>query len=119
MSHCIALVGHCGVDGPRLQREIRAQLADCEVLRINSTEDLARCDADLLLVNREPVGFTEGGLALIRQLRERNPDCKVMLVSDYPEAQEQAVKAGALPGFGKAQFGDPSLVETVRKALGT
>jgi DNA-binding NarL/FixJ family response regulator len=121
MPHSVILVGHCGIDGPRLQREIRSALPDTDVVRCNSTADLDRyCEAcaDLFLVNREPVGFSEEGLDLIRRIHEANPALKVMLVSDYPDAQEQAVQAGALPGFGKSQFGFESLTDTVRQALG-
>src|SRR4051812_38942788 len=105
MSKRILLVGHCGVDGPRLQREIAARVRTAEAVRINSMENLHEaCDegADLLLVNREPVGFSPlMGVDLIRELKEEYPDQKVMLVSDFPEAQEEATAAGALPGFGK------------------
>ena len=121
MSHRIALVGHCGVDGPRLQREIRAQIADADVVRVNTTADLRRYlqeHADLFLVNREPVGFTEEGIDMIRQIHTECPDARVMLVSDYPEAQEAAVQAGALKGFGKSEFGSDSLTDTVKRALG-
>jgi hypothetical protein len=121
MPHSVILVGHCGVDGPRLQREIRSALPDTDVIRCNSTADLDRyCEAcaDLFLVNREPVGFREGGLDLVRRIHGANPALKVMLVSDYPDAQEAAVREGALPGFGKSQFGFDSLTDTVRQALG-
>ena len=45
------------------------------------------------------------------------PDTKVILVSDYPEAQEEAVKAGAMKGFGKSLMGSEELTEKVRQAL--
>jgi DNA-binding NarL/FixJ family response regulator len=121
MPHSVILVGHCGIDGPRLQREISARLPGTEVIRCNTTADLDRCcadGADLLLVNREPVGFDQDGLAIVRDVREQHPGCKVMLVSDYPEAQEEAVKAGAMQGFGKSLMGSPELVEKVKAALG-
>ena len=116
----VVLVGHCGVDGPRLQREISSRIPDTHVVRVNSTADLERTlgdGADLFLVNREPVGFDEDGLDIIRDIREEHPDAKVMLVSDYPDAQEAAVQAGALPGFGKSEMGSESLTDTVRQAL--
>jgi len=122
MTRSIALVGHCGVDGPRLQRELSAALKDVDVVRINSTEDLERCcedEADLLLINREPVGFEESGLDLVREVCEKHPDLKVMLVSDYEQAQKEAVSAGALPGFGKQLLGTSKLAEAVERALGS
>ena len=121
MPHSVILVGHCGVDGPRLQREISARVPDTDVIRCNSTADLDRyCEAcaDLFLVNREPVGFDGEGLDLIRRIHDANPALKIMLVSDYPDAQEAAVQAGALPGFGKSEMGSETLTDTVRQALG-
>src|SRR5688500_7137408 len=61
----ILLVGHCGFDGPRLQKELSDRFPGADVMRINSEEDLKReCEdgADLLLVNREPVGFETDGM---------------------------------------------------------
>src|SRR4051794_8034403 len=105
MGKRILLVGHCNIDGPRLQEVISSEIPGSQVERVNSDADLRRTvgeGADLLLVNREPVGFDESGLDLIRTVCGRHPGAKVMLVSDYPDAQEQAVQAGALPGFGKS-----------------
>jgi hypothetical protein len=120
MANRILLVGHCGVDGPRLKDELSRALPGTDVERINSDEDLRRAvgkGVELLLVNREPVGFDGQGLDIIRQMKHLNPDCKVMLVSDRDDAQEQAEQAGALPGFGKKALGSPSLAEHVKQAL--
>ena len=120
MSKCILLVGHCGVDGPRLKDELSKALPSTKVERINSDEDLrAACEqgADLLLVNREPVGFDCEGVDLIRDIKSDHPDCKVMLVSDHADAQREAVQAGAVKGFGKSEMGSPALAEHVKQAL--
>src|SRR5690349_10522765 len=81
MSHTVVLVGHCGVDGPRLQSQL-SQLPDVKVTRVNSPADLERScregHADLLLVNREPVGFDEEGIDIVRQIANNYPDTKVM-----------------------------------------
>ena len=122
MSKRILLVGHCGVDGPRLQKEIASQLGSVKADRINSMDDLTKaCDdgADLLLVNREPVGFAPVmGVDLIRELREQYPDQKAILVSDLADAQQEATEAGALPGFGKADIDSPKFTQTLKSALG-
>jgi DNA-binding NarL/FixJ family response regulator len=120
MSQSVVLVGHCGIDGPRLQREISASIPGVEVTRVNSVADLQRScqqNADLMLVNREPVGFDEDGLDIVRQVLESCPQTKVMLVSDYDDAQEAAVRAGAMRGFGKSLMGTPEIGEAVRQAL--
>jgi hypothetical protein len=121
MSKRILLVGHCGVDGPRMQRQIVEFLSDADVLRINSDEDLCRAvddGADLLLINREPIGFEpKMGRDLIRELNKRCPGTKLMLVSDYEDAQVDAEQAGAMPGFGKSIVGTPAFERTVKEAL--
>jgi hypothetical protein len=40
-----------------------------------------------------------------------------MLVSNYADAQQAAVAAGALPGFGKREIGTPKVKELLRSAL--
>jgi DNA-binding NarL/FixJ family response regulator len=120
MSKRILLVGHCGIDGPRLKDELSRAMPGTEVERINSDDDLRRAvgeGADLLLVNREPVGFEGEGLDLIKEVKSLNPDCKVMLVSDHDDAQQDAERAGAMKGFGKSEMGSPRLVNHVKQAL--
>jgi len=56
-------------------------------------------------------------VALIRRLRASYPNVKTMLVSNYPDAQQAAVQAGALPGFGKRELGSPRVPELIRAAL--
>ena len=48
--------------------------------------------ADLLLLNRElPEGFADNqGASAIRRLKGAHPQLKMMLVSNYPEAQAAA-----------------------------
>jgi hypothetical protein len=98
MAKRVLLVGHCGVDGPRLKTEIESSLSGVMAEPINSDDDLRRaCEegGDLFLVNREPVGFNAMGVDIVRDLCEHLPGAKVMLVSDYPDAQEEATRAGA------------------------
>jgi len=74
---------------------------------------------DLLLLNREmPYGFDAGlGVDMIPTLRQKYPHVKVMLVSNYAEAQAAAIAAGALPGFGKREIGSPRVAQLLREAL--
>lgn len=120
MPERILLVGHCGIDGPRLKEELSRAIPSAKVERINSDADLRKAVGEgesLLLVNREPVGFDGEGLDLIKQVRREHPDCKVMLVSDHADAQQEAERAGALKGFGKSEMGSPRLAEHVKQAL--
>ena len=117
----ILLVGHCGIDGPRLKEELSKAIPSAKVERINSDDELRRAvgeGASLLLVNREPVGFEGEGLDIIKRVKSEHPDCKVMLVSDHEDAQQEAQAAGALKGFGKSELGSPSLAQHVKHSLG-
>jgi hypothetical protein len=119
----IALVGHCGVDGPRIEARIHDILDDAQVCSCNDAESLDRVcgdGVDLLLFNRElGYGFDDGqGVELIKQVHKSHPDIKLMLISDRPEAQRKAEKAGAMPGFGKADLTTSKVEKALRNALG-
>ena len=116
MGERIVLVGHCGVDAPRLEAVVSRCLPKAEVMTVNSEERLQEiCEegADLLLINRQlPYGFeSEEGVELMQELSHMHPDVKMMLVSDRPDAQEEAKDAGAIDGFGKADLGTPNKIK--------
>jgi CheY-like chemotaxis protein len=98
-------VGQCGVDQAAIARQLR-QRFDVEVVDVDSIEEafeaLRRDQFDLVLANRV---FDRGGSGLdfISALKadESLKGVPAMLVSDLPEAQRQAERLGALPGFGK------------------
>ena len=122
MSKKIALVGHCGPDSSYLRMTVSKVGRDIQVLSADDDEELKRLldgGVDLLLLNRQlEFGFSDHeGVSLIRTLREKYPRVKTMLVSNYPDAQQEAVRAGAFPGFGKRELGSPRVGELIRGAL--
>lgn len=117
-------VGQCGYDHGQISRhlsrawgaEVVAAGTHAEALELIRERGPFR----LVLVNR--VGDRDGarGIDLIRTLKA-DPglaDVPVMLVSNYPDAQAEAVSAGALPGFGKAELGDRAVEERLQPLLG-
>ena len=119
----VALVGHCGADNAYLRMAVSGAMKGLSVVSADDDAELRRVlddGASLVLVNRVlDYGFgTEEGVELIRMLRASHPDVKTMLVSNYPEAQHAAEKAGALPGFGKREIGSPRVKEMIREAVG-
>lgn len=123
MAKKVALVGHCGPDSTYLRMAVAKAARDARVLSADDDSELGEVLAggvDLLLLNRElGYGFaTSSGVELIRQLRARNPGLKLMLVTNYADAQAEAIAAGAEPGFGKRELGSPAVVERIRRALG-
>src|SRR4051812_47044334 len=118
----VVLVGHCGVDAPRLEKEVSQCLGKAEVITVkneDALEDAIEDGADLLLFNRElPFGFEESeGLDVMREIRDRHPNLKMMLVSDRKDAQGEAEDLGALPGFGKSQLGSDAVGRCLRSAI--
>jgi two-component system, chemotaxis family, chemotaxis protein CheY len=119
----IILVGHCGPDSSYLRMSVARAVRDATIQLADDDADLARqisAGADLLLLNRQlDYGFAaETGVDLIKQLRAAHPNLRMMLVSNYPDAQAAAIAAGALPGFGKRELGAPRVGKVLREALG-
>jgi hypothetical protein len=75
---------------------------------------------DLILFNRQlGYGFTEPeGVKCIERLKYLTGGTKMMLVSNYPDAQAAAVEAGALPGFGKRELGSQRVTALLKSAVG-
>ncbi len=119
----IALVGHCGPDSSYLRMTVSKALKnDVSLLAADDDAELNEVlqqGVDLILFNRElGYGFSESqGVRVIQTLRKSNPSLKMMLVSNYPDAQAAAVAAGALPGFGKRELGTPRVVDLIRGAV--
>lgn len=122
MSRKVALVGHCGPDSSYLRMSVGSLDRSIQVLSADDDQSLAKIladGADLLLFNRVlDFGFDEQeGVALIARLRKAYPNVRMMLVSNYPEAQAAAVAAGALAGFGKRDLGSPRVKTLLKEAL--
>jgi two-component system chemotaxis response regulator CheY len=71
------------------------------------------------LINRKLDIDYSDGLEILTALKA-DPAYKsipVMLVSNYADAQAEAVRAGAEPGFGKSQLSSIETVEKLRRFL--
>lgn len=118
----IALVGHCGFDSGSLSRFASDAAPNAEVIRINdqkSLDDVANPDT-LLLINRVLDGrFTVGGsgIELIKTIAQQDHASPTMLISNFAESQQEAVAAGALPGFGKSQVGDATVKQRIADVI--
>ena len=119
----VVLVGHCGPDSSYLRMAVMSADKNVQVLMADDMDELEALlkvgHADLLLLNRElSWGFHDmGGVDLIRKLRGLHPELRMMLVSNYPDAQSAAVEAGGVPGFGKREIGTPRVGQVIRDAL--
>jgi len=119
----VLFVGHCGPDSTYLRMAVKSA---AENVTLSAAEENAALEqslkqgVDLILFNRElDFGFEpDTGVEMIRLLKQRYPQVRMMLISNHADAQAAAVAAGALPGFGKREIGSARVRQLLRDAMG-
>jgi CheY-like chemotaxis protein len=116
-------VGQCSADHFAIRRLLESHCG-AEVVQAHGSDDtlaqLRREPFALVLVNRKLDADASDGLAIVKAIKDDPAiaDVPVMLVSNYPEAQQAAVAAGAIAGFGKRELGSRETAERLRAVLG-
>jgi two-component system chemotaxis response regulator CheY len=122
MSKRVIDVGNCGPDHAAIRRLIESNFE----ARVVAADDLAgalaeldKSSADLVLVNRKLDSDYSDGMAIVKHLKSdaRWSGIPVMLITNYPEYQVEAVAAGAMPGFGKQELRASETLEKLGKIL--
>ncbi len=117
----VVLVGHCGPDGRMLRSAVLRNVPHAEFAVANDDKSLqANLASDsLLLINRVLDGAFafEHGVDLIASLAQSEHPPVMMLISNFANAQQLAVKAGARPGFGKSQLYNEATAQIIREAV--
>ena len=118
----IMSVGQCDPDHFMIAKFLNSNF-ECNIIRINSTDEaidaLLNLSVDYVLINRKlDIDYTDG-ILLIEKMKNdsRLKDIPVSIISNYPEFQEEAVKFGAIRGFGKAELSLTKTKEQVAKIL--
>jgi two-component system chemotaxis response regulator CheY len=115
-------VGQCSVDASAitsvLQKQFQATVDSVDTFD-QAFVRLRAGGVDVVLVNRILDADGSSGLELIQRIKSDTElrHLPVMLVSNYPEWQEEAVKLGAVPGFGKAGLGQPEMIGRLNALL--
>ncbi len=116
-------VGNCGYDHAKisqlLEREFGAEVVTADTAS-ETLERLARETFNLVLVNRKLDHDYSDGIEIIKLIKD-HPEFSavpVMMITNYPEHQEQAVAAGALYGFGKLELNKPETHQRLTAVLG-
>jgi hypothetical protein len=116
----VVLVGHCGFDAGNIAAAVAAALPEVSIESANDSASVGRYarPGSLLLVNRQLDGDFAGsdGVELIRNLAVAPDPPRMMLVSNYDDAQSAASDAGALPGFGKDDLQGDLPAQRLREA---
>ncbi|MCA9295938.1 MAG: hypothetical protein KC983_05460 [Phycisphaerales bacterium] len=114
------LVGHCGPDMFMLRSAVGRLMPGVPIELANDHASLAvhLHSGAVLLVNRVLDGQfnMSSGVDLIAQISAADDAPVAMLISNFPEAQDAAVAAGARPGFGKSALYDDETAERIRSA---
>ncbi len=115
-------VGNCAADRAAL-RAILQRHFDAEVVAVReggeALQRLQAAEFQLVLVNRVLDYDGSLGLDVIRAMKSHPQlaSVPVMMITNYPEHQQQALALGALPGFGKRDLGSNEMLELIRNAL--
>ncbi len=121
LNKCV-LVGHCGADAYAIDAVVARACDGLPVVHVSDEAGLQReAPGDtLLLVNRVLDGVFEDadGPALIRRVAQRADAAPtMMLVSNFDDAQQEAVAAGAVPGFGKRALYEDATTAYLRQVV--
>ncbi len=115
-------LGQCGADHASISGLLHRQFG-AEVVAAHTYEDaltkLRQGGFALVLVNRVLDHDGRPGTDFIGTLRA-DPEfasVPVMLVSNYEDAQQEAVARGALPGFGKSALREPETLSRLSEVL--
>ncbi len=118
----VLIVGHCDLDHPQITSLIQKKFS-ANVTRLKQFKEtigyLEKYDCDLVIVNRIGAFDQESGLELIKEIKhEGNINVPLMMVTNYKDQMDIAVKMGAVPGYGKEELCDMETIELLRKYLG-
>jgi len=113
-------VGQCSLDDNSIGKMLNANF-DVHIANVSSHDETMKLAQegkfDLILINRIYDADQSAGQNTIEALCAMESSCPVMLVSNYEDAQQSAINAGAVKGFGKSQLGAAETIELLKKHL--
>jgi len=115
-------VGQCGFDHGAISRFLHSHF-EVEITPASTasaaTDLLRKQPFDLVLVNRQLDADGSEGLDFVKALKADAALATkpVMLVTNFPEYDRQAVALGAVSGFGKAAIGSSDVVRRLEPFL--
>ncbi|HMO35333.1 MAG TPA: hypothetical protein PKA06_04760 [Gemmatales bacterium] len=120
MTKQVLSVGNCAFDfgtlTDHLKRHFKIEMENVDTAEA-AEDTLKKKQYNLVMVNRLFDVNQDSGIDFIRRCKEANKTEPMMLISNFPEAQAEAVAVGAIPGFGKSEVGKPAWVEKLKPFL--
>ncbi len=117
----VLVVGHCDLDHPQItsliENNFSAKVTRVKLLAETKTY-LEKYNYNLVIINRIGAFDQENGIELIKEIKKdlclKTP---LMLVTNYKEQMDLAVKNGAVPGYGKDKLYDKETIDLLGKYL--
>ncbi|MCP4269415.1 MAG: response regulator transcription factor [Candidatus Brocadiaceae bacterium] len=118
----VLIVGHCDLDHPQITSLIKKNFT-ANVTRLKQLKEtigyLEKYDYDLVIINRMGAFDQESGLELIKNITQKGHfHVPLMMVTNYKDQMDIAIKIGAVPGYGKDKLYDIETIELLSKYLG-
>ncbi len=118
----VLVVGHCDLDNPQItsliEKNFSAKVTREKLLK-KAIGCLEKQNYDLVIINRIGAFDQEGGLELIKVIKEDGRfNTPLMMVTNYKEQMDKAIKCGTVQGYGKDKLYDKETVELLSKYLG-
>ena len=117
----VLIVGHCNFDHPRISSLIEDNFSAKTVRAklMNETKQILEKDNfDLVVINRIGAFDQENGIELIKDLKKDSRfEVPLMLVTNYDDQMDMAIKNGGVPGFGKDKLFDNETIKVLGKYL--
>ena len=123
MTRKVLDIGQCGPDHWGISNLLLKHFS-VEISRAESYDEairLARASSyDLILINRLLDADGSPGIDILQTLKSEptTANMPVMLVSNFEDAQQEAISMGAVRGFGKSQLNNPSTLKALGEFLG-
>jgi DNA-binding response OmpR family regulator len=117
----VLIVGHCDLDNPQItsliEKNFSAKVTRVKLLK-KAIGYLEKQDYDLVIINRIGAFDQESGLELIKEIKKGGRfNTPLMMVTNYKDQMDKAVKSGAVTGYGKDKLYDKETVELLSKYL--
>ncbi len=117
----VLIIGHCDLDNPQItsliEKTFSVKTTRLKMLE-KAVESLEKQDYDLVIINRIGAFDQESGLELIKAIKQDGRfKMPLMMVTNYKDQMEEAIKCGAVPGYGKDRLHDKDTIELLSQYL--
>jgi CheY-like chemotaxis protein len=117
----VLIIGHCDLDNPQITLLIEKTFS-AKTTRLKMSKKAVEClekqDYDLVIINRIGAFDQDSGLELIKAIKQDGRfKMPLMMVTNYKDQMEEAIKCGAVPGYGKDRLHDKDTIELLSQYL--